>query len=62
MIGVNLGKNKESPDPEADYTNGVQRFGDVADYLVINISSPNTPGLRDMQGRHQLKALVHKVK
>ena len=44
ILGVNLGKNKESVDPVQDYVAGVDRFAELADYLVINISSPNTPG------------------
>ena len=43
-LGVNLGKNKESPDAAADYVLGVRELGPHADYLVINVSSPNTPG------------------
>ncbi len=58
---MNLGKNKTSPDPVNDYVLGVRKFGDLADYLVINVSSPNTPGLRAMQGREQLKQLIDKV-
>ena len=61
LLGVNLGKNKTSPDPINDYVKGVTKFGDVADYLVINISSPNTPGLRAMQGREVLEKLIQKV-
>lgn len=61
IIGINLGKNKTSSDAVGDYVSGVQKFGALADYLVINISSPNTPGLRAMQGRQQLKELVEKV-
>ncbi|ESO81935.1 hypothetical protein LOTGIDRAFT_170476 [Lottia gigantea] len=61
IMGVNLGKNKTSPDPVADYIKGVQVFGKMADYLVVNISSPNTPGLRAMQGRKQLEELLQKV-
>lgn len=50
-IGVNVGKNKTTPQEKAihDYVNLIQGFKDVCDYLVINISSPNTPGLRDLQ-------------
>ena len=44
LIGVNLGKNKTSEDAGADYSIGVSKLGQFADYLVINISSPNTPG------------------
>lgn len=58
---MNLGKNKSSKDAVDDYVRGVKMFADVADYLVINVSSPNTPGLRSMQGRQQLQELVDKV-
>ena len=44
LIGVNLGKNKTSEDAGADYSIGVSKLGQFADYVVINISSPNTPG------------------
>ena len=60
-MGVNLGKNKTSEDPVNDYVEGVKTFGGIADYLVINVSSPNTPGLRDMQGKQQLEELIEKV-
>ncbi len=61
ILGINLGKNKTSPDAVNDYVLGVRKFGELADYLVINVSSPNTPGLRSMQGREQLKELIDKV-
>ncbi|XP_074103048.1 dihydroorotate dehydrogenase 2 [Cotesia typhae] len=61
IIGVNLGKNKTSTDPVADYVEGVKKFSDVADYLVINISSPNTEGLRDLQGKEHLEKLLSLV-
>ncbi|XP_046570792.1 dihydroorotate dehydrogenase (quinone), mitochondrial-like isoform X2 [Haliotis rubra] len=61
VLGVNLGKNKTSTDPGKDYVAGVKKFGHVADYLVINVSSPNTPGLRSLQGRQQLEDLLEKV-
>ncbi|KAL3634628.1 hypothetical protein CASFOL_021682 [Castilleja foliolosa] len=61
ILGVNLGKNKTSEDAAADYVQGVHTLSQYADYLVINISSPNTPGLRQLQGRKQLKDLVNKV-
>ncbi|KAI3836616.1 hypothetical protein MKX03_018354 [Papaver bracteatum] len=57
VLGVNLGKNKTSEDAAADYVEGVH----YADYLVINISSPDTPGLRKLQGQEQLKDFVEKV-
>ena len=49
IVGVNIGANKDSADRVADYVAGVTRFADVADYLAVNVSSPNTPGLRDLQ-------------
>ncbi len=61
LLGVNLGKNKSSPSPEQDYVRGVRELGASADYVVINVSSPNTPGLRDMQGRQALETLLDKV-
>ncbi|XP_046339605.2 dihydroorotate dehydrogenase (quinone), mitochondrial-like isoform X2 [Haliotis rufescens] len=61
VLGVNLGKNKTSTDSGQDYVRGVKKFGCVADYLVINVSSPNTPGLRSLQGRQQLEDLLDKV-
>lgn len=61
ILGVNLGKNKTSEDAAADYVQGVHSLSQYADYLVINVSSPNTPGLRMLQGRKQLKDLVKKV-
>jgi hypothetical protein len=50
VLGVNLGMNKESTDPIADYRAGVLALGPLADYLVVNVSSPNTPGVRALQG------------
>lgn len=62
MLGVNLGKNKTSaPDSHDDYVAGVNRFGPIADYLVINVSSPNTPGLRNLQHANDLKTLLAAV-
>ena len=61
VLGINLGKNKTSEDAVGDYVEGVKKFGPIADYLVINVSSPNTPGLRAMQGRKQLQELIDKV-
>ncbi|KAJ1440464.1 Dihydroorotate dehydrogenase, conserved site [Sesbania bispinosa] len=61
ILGVNLGKNKTSEDAAADYVQGVHTLAQYADYLVINVSSPNTPGLRKLQGRKLLKDLVSKV-
>jgi len=60
-VGVNLGKNKLSPHPIKDYVDGIKLFGPLADYLVINISSPNTPGLRDWQRVSHLKDLLSEL-
>ncbi|CAN5291656.1 quinone-dependent dihydroorotate dehydrogenase [soil metagenome] len=49
VLGINVGANKEATDRIADYAHGVARAAEVADYITINISSPNTPGLRDLQ-------------
>lgn len=57
-VGVNLGKNKTSEDAVSDYVAGVKKLGPVADYLVANVSSPNTPGLRALQGREPLEQLL----
>jgi dihydroorotate dehydrogenase len=58
IVGANVGPNRDSPDPAADCAAGVAALAGLADYLVINVSSPNTPGLRDLQGRRALKALL----
>jgi dihydroorotate dehydrogenase len=58
IVGVNLGKNHDSADAAADYAEGIRRMAGLADYLVVNISSPNTPGLRDLQGRAALASLL----
>ena len=58
VLGVNIGANKDSADFVADYVLGVIRFAEVADYLTVNISSPNTPGLRDLQADEALKRLL----
>ncbi|XP_017073489.1 dihydroorotate dehydrogenase (quinone), mitochondrial [Drosophila eugracilis] len=61
VVGVNLGRNKSTMSPIADYVQGVRVFGPVADYLVINVSSPNTKGLRDMQSKDKLRELLEQV-
>lgn len=64
LLGVNLGKNKATPDEAAarDYVKGVETLGPFADVLVVNVSSPNTPGLRGLQKRGILEALLKEVK
>ena len=54
QLGVSLGKNKESLQPTKDYVQGIRVMGEFADYIAINVSSPNTLGLRDMQTSDQL--------
>ncbi|CAE1292945.1 DHODH [Acanthosepion pharaonis] len=61
ILGINLGKNKDSLDAANDYVQGVRLFGELADFLVINISSPNTSGLRDLQAKENLENLINKV-
>ena len=61
IIGVNLGKNRDSADATEDYKEGILRTARFADYLVVNISSPNTPGLRDLQARASLEALLPRL-
>lgn len=60
-LGINLGKNKLSQDARTDYLEGVRVLGPLADYLVVNVSSPNTPGLRDLQGKAELHQLLKMV-
>lgn len=61
VVGVNLGKNKTTEVAEDDYRAGVAALGPFASYLVINVSSPNTPGLRALQGRDALAQLLSAV-
>lgn len=60
-LGANVGINKEGADPIRDYPAMVAAVGPLADYVVINVSSPNTPGLRDLQGEAQLRAILRAV-
>jgi dihydroorotate dehydrogenase len=61
IIGANVGANKGVETPEADYAEGVRVMSPLADYLTINVSSPNTPGLRDLQQRGPLTDLLAAV-
>ncbi|HRN84301.1 MAG TPA: quinone-dependent dihydroorotate dehydrogenase [Hyphomicrobium sp.] len=61
IVGVNIGANKESADRTADYVAGIGAFYDVASYFTVNISSPNTPGLRDLQAPAALDELLGRV-
>jgi len=58
VLGINVGANKDSDDRVADYAIGVTKAAPVADYITINVSSPNTPGLRDLQSRPALDELL----
>jgi dihydroorotate dehydrogenase len=61
IVGVNIGANKDSTDRSADYVLGIRAFADVASYFTVNISSPNTPGLRDLQQAGVLDDLLARV-
>jgi dihydroorotate dehydrogenase len=61
VVGVNLGKNRDTEDASGDYAEGILRTAGLADYLVVNVSSPNTPGLRELQHRATLAALLHRL-
>ncbi|MCB1445197.1 MAG: quinone-dependent dihydroorotate dehydrogenase [Rhizobiaceae bacterium] len=61
IVGVNIGANKDAADRIADYVAGIRAFSGIAGYFTANISSPNTPGLRDLQARDSLRALLAAV-
>ncbi|AIB12691.1 dihydroorotate dehydrogenase [Azospirillum argentinense] len=61
IVGANLGKNKDTVEAADDYVLGVTRVAALVDYLVVNVSSPNTPGLRALQGRDPLRTLLGRV-
>jgi len=61
IVGANVGKNRDTADAAADYIAGIEAIGALADYQVINISSPNTPGLRALQVRAQIEELLARV-
>ena len=61
VLGLNLGANKDTEDKAADYVAGLQRLAGRASYFTVNISSPNTPGLRALQGREQLDDLLGRI-
>lgn len=62
IVGINIGKNKATMDPAADYIDLVGYFAPTASYIAINISSPNTPGLRDLQDPQFLKPFLEDIK
>jgi len=61
VVGANVGKNRDTADAAADYVRGIAAVRGLADYVVVNVSSPNTPGLRALQGRVQIGALLARV-
>jgi len=61
LVGANLGANKDSGDRAADYVAGLRRLAGKADWFTVNVSSPNTPGLRALQGRDALDDLLGRV-
>jgi dihydroorotate dehydrogenase len=61
VVGINIGANKDSDDRIADYVKGVRTMAPLADYLTVNISSPNTPGLRALQDKGALAELLAAV-
>jgi dihydroorotate dehydrogenase len=61
IVGVNVGANKDSADRVADYVKLIETFAPVASYFTVNVSSPNTPGLRNLQQAAQLDELLAKV-
>ncbi|WP_435869251.1 quinone-dependent dihydroorotate dehydrogenase [Corynebacterium capitovis] len=61
VVGINIGKNKTAADAVADYRSGATVLGPLADYLVVNVSSPNTPGLRDLQAVDELRPILRAV-
>ena len=61
IVGVNVGANKDSTDRIADYLAGIAAFAPFADYLTVNVSSPNTPGLRDLQSEGELQTLLSAI-
>jgi dihydroorotate dehydrogenase len=61
VVGANVGKNRDTVDAAADYAAGIEAVCGLADYLVVNLSSPNTPGLRALQARAQIEDLLLRV-
>jgi dihydroorotate dehydrogenase len=58
IVGINIGANKDSEDRIADYRTGFVKLSGLADYVAVNVSSPNTPGLRNLQNRAELQRLL----
>jgi dihydroorotate dehydrogenase len=62
IVGVNIGANRTTTDRIGDYLLGIARFNRLADYITLNVSSPNTPGLRRLQDRRELEVLLARLK
>ena len=62
IVGVNVGANKDSEDRTADYVRLIETFAPVASYFTVNVSSPNTPGLRNLQAVEKLQPLLEHVR
>lgn len=62
VVGLNIGMNKDQKDPAKDYATLIRKIGPMADYITVNISSPNTPGLRDLQRKEPLTELIEAVR
>lgn len=64
ILGINIGKNKDTPNEQAvdDYIHCLERVYDLADYITVNISSPNTQGLRDLQNEESLRRFVNELR
>ena len=60
-VGINIGKNKDTTDDAVDFVKGCEKLAEFADYITVNVSSPNTPGLRDLQGRERMTQLLNRV-
>ncbi len=61
IVGANIGKNRDTRDNIGDYVEGVRRLAPLADYLTVNVSSPNTPGLRDLQQKSTVARLIARL-
>lgn len=61
ILGANVGINKDAADPERDYPAMIAAVGPLSDYVTINVSSPNTPGLRDLQSEGRLRSILRAV-
>lgn len=61
IVGANIGKNKKSPNDSSDYLHAMQNIYSLSDYITINISSPNTPGLRELQNKEHFSKLISDI-